>query len=128
MQVGQNFGEKLMRWKGTPQQVLRESIYCQGLAIWNWRHKGLKLGVPSGDEETHMRRAPKVEQVPRDLWVVRPLHGEGQVLAGQQVGNDIHLSQNVDRLNGDLQIDDHLENDFGLLPEGKGACLPSLFM
>ena len=71
---------------------------------------------------------PQVEQVSHDLWVERPLCGECLVLAGKQVSNDIHLSQNVYHPNGDPQIDDQLENEFGLLPEGKGACSISLFM
>ena len=47
---------------------------------------------------------------------------ESLVLAGKQVGNDIHLPWNVDPLQGYPQIDDQLEWEVGFFPEGQGAC------
>ena len=92
-----------------------------------WRHEGRELGVLSGGEEIHVGTASKVEQVPRDLQLEQPLHRENLDLDGKQIDDDIYLLGNVD-CPGDPKIDDQLEYEFGLLPEGKEACPTSLFM
>ena len=43
MQLSQNVGEELMRWKCVRPQVLpweREGIHRQGQRVQHWRHKG----------------------------------------------------------------------------------------
>ena len=87
-----------------------------GLGVWNWRHKGWELGVPSCSKEVHMGRVPKAEQMQHDLLVERLLSGEGLVLAGKQVGNKNHCPWIVYHLQGSLQIGNQLEDKFSLLP------------
>ena len=85
-QLGQDLGEKVMRWEDVNPQDL--PWQKSGLAPGNLelKTKRLGLGVPPGGEEIHMSELQRQNRSLVNFWLSD--YSE-EVLAGKQVSHDI---------------------------------------